>query len=444
MAEATLIQILDARDRRVQKQKRILEKYKCPLVSFTMNIAGPEKTSPLIERGFYEGISLLKQAIEEECILYESITTEITGCEAMFAVKMDVSELKKTCTFIEENTSIGRLFDMDVLDTNGSKLERKTTRGCFVCGAPGRECAAGRLHSVNELQQATSKILKDYFVIHDKKLISRLAKKSLLDEVNTTPKPGLVDSRNNGSHNDMDINSFIKSADALESYFGECFLLGTKTSLLSPEETFSAAKEIGIQAEKHMYFVTGGVNTHKGIIYSIGILCASIGRLWHPELPFAKISEICKESSEIVKKAIKKDFENADATTAGKRAFRNLGITGIRGEVLSGFASVTKTALPCYSRLLKKYSDQNIAGRITLLNLIATVKDTNLYNRGGVEGAKFAVKSTKELLKNSPEPDAKQIEALDDAFIEKNLSPGGCADLLAVTYFLHSIKNLQD
>lgn len=444
MAEVTIYQILDARDKRVQKQKFILDKYKCPIVSFTMNIAGPEKISPLIERGFYEGISLLKKAVEKECILYESVSTDITGCEAMFAVKMDVSELKTICTNIEEGSTLGRLFDMDVLDTDSKKLERKTVRGCIVCDAPGRECAARRLHSVEELQQVTNRILKDYFIIRDKNLICNLAQKSLLDEVHTTPKPGLVDLRNSGSHNDMDINSFIKSADALAPYFGECFYLGVKTSDSSPEDTFAAINKIGIEAEELMYSVTGGVNTHKGVIYSMGILCAAIGRLWRPELPFASISEICSESIKIAENQINKDFENNDLTTAGKRAYKNIGITGIRGEVLSGFSSVTKIALPCYRELLSKNLDCNTAGAVTLLNLIATVKDTNLYNRGGIEGAEYAVKATKELLNNFPEPDTKQIEALDEAFIKKNLSPGGCADLLAITYFLHSVENYQN
>ena len=443
MAEVTIYQILDARDKRVQKQKSILEKYKCPIVSFTMNIAGPEKNSPLIERGFFKGIKALREALGTDCILYESIDTDITGCEAIFAVKMDVLKLKSICTHIEEESTLGRLFDMDVLDIDGNKLERKSVRGCIVCGAPGRECAARRLHSVEQLQETTNKIFTDYFRNFDKNLICRLAQKSLLDEVNTTPKPGLVDSRNSGSHKDMDINTFVKSADALKSYFGECFHLGVETSGSLPKDTFSVINKIGIEAEHLMYSVTNGVNTHKGMIYSMGILCAAIGRLWHPEKPFASIDEICIEGAKIAKDAVEKDFKNNDLTTAGKRAFKNIGITGIRGEVLSGFASVTKLALPSYRELINKNLDPNFAGVITLLNLIAQVKDTNLYNRGGVEGSEYAVNKAKELLSQSQLPTKEQIEALDDEFIARNLSPGGCADLLAITYFLYSIENYE-
>ena len=189
-----------------------------------------------------------------------------------------------------------------------------------------------------------------------------------------------------------------------------------------------------------MYNATGGVNTHKGIIYSMGILCASIGRLWSPENPFADISHICSESANIAKDAIKKDFEQIDASIAGGRLYLEYGLRGIRGEVASGFVSVLKIGLPCYKSLRDKNLSQNDAGVITPLHLIANIEDTNMYNRGGIEGAKGAVQIVRNMLKCSAEPEIKQIELLDDYFINHNLSPGGCADLLAITYFLYNFK----
>ncbi len=252
MTEVTLSQMLDARENRVKKQNDILSQFKLPLISFTMNIAGPVKTSPLIKRAFYEGISLLKENLTQD-IVYEDISSEITGFEAIFSVNADASKLKDICTCIEDRLTIGRLFDMDVIDLDGKKLERKNTRGCFVCGAPGRACAAGRLHSVNELQTATKEIMENYFFLRDKEYFSALAAKSLLDEVHTTPKPGLVDCRNNGSHKDMDVPLFTKSANALKPYFEECFSIGKNTANLSPSETFPFLRNAGILAEKTMY-----------------------------------------------------------------------------------------------------------------------------------------------------------------------------------------------
>ncbi len=439
MAEVTLSQILHSRDERVKKQEKILNQFKYPLISFTLNIAGPVKTSPLIERVFFEGIRLLKESLSASSIAYQDTNIKDTGCEAMFSVNATASTLKDICTNIEDSLSIGRLFDMDVIDIDGSKLERKIVRGCFVCGAPGRNCAVSRAHSVDELQAATKEIIENYFFLLDKEHCSTLAVKSLLDEAHTTPKPGLVDCRNCGSHNDMDIHLFEKSANTLKQYFSECFSIGKETSNLTHDETFALLRKAGISAERTMYNATHGVNTHKGVIYSMGILCASIGRLWSPENPFTDAWDICSESAKFVRNSIKKDFEQIDKTTAGGRLYLEHGLTGIRGEVASGFESVMKIGLPCYNFLRNKGFTQNDAGAITLLQYIANVKDTNLYHRGGTEGAKYAAQAVKNLLKISPEPTKRQIELLDDDFVKHNLSPGGCADLLAVTYFLYSL-----
>lgn len=441
MTEVTLSQMLDARESRVKKQKDILNRFGLPLISFTMNIAGPIKVSPLIERSFFEGVKLLKERLPQGSIMYQNIDITPTGCEAMFSAEYEAQKLKDICSSIEESVSIGRLFDMDVIAADGSKLERKNPRSCFVCGAPGRTCAAGRVHSVRELQSATKKIMEHYFFLLDKESVSTLAVKSLLDEVYTTPKPGLVDCRNNGSHTDMDIHTFEKSAHALKPYFAECFSIGKNTAPHSPSEVFPLLRNAGILAEKTMYNATGGINTHKGAIYSMGILCAAIGRLWLPETPFACVSDICFQGASIVKEAVKKDFEQIDLSTAGGRLYLKYGIRGIRGEAASGFDSVLKIGLPYYKELRNKNFNANDAGAITLLYLISSVKDTNLYHRGGVKGAGHASQITKKLLADFPEPTKKQIEALDDAFINRNLSPGGCADLLAITYFLYSLES---
>ena len=217
------MQVLQAREDRVLKQRSLITTYHCPLISFTMNIAGPVKSSPLILRAFHEGLRMLDEQLPVEHILYHDTDISVTGCQAMYAVDMDALQLKKLCTDIEDATPLGRLFDMDVLDRNGNKLDRETvggrSRDCIVCGAPGRGCAAGRLHTVSQLQATTHSIISNYFAGKDRDQIAALAVQSLIDEVNTTPKPGLVDRRNNGSHTDMTLSTFLISAKALEPYF---------------------------------------------------------------------------------------------------------------------------------------------------------------------------------------------------------------------------------
>ena len=412
-----LSEILQAREARAQLQQTFLREYRCPLICFTMNIAGPVKTSPLIEWGFRAGLGALRKALP--AVLNQAIRYLPTGCEAYLSVQMPAEELKNICVQIEEATPLGRLFDMDVLDTDGRKLERATERGCLICGKPGRYCAARRVHSAEELQAVTEQIL-----------IAELAVQSLLDEANTTPKPGLVDRSNNGSHKDMCLETFVNSANALRPYFTECVAIGQKTALLSPADTFRQLREAGLRAEKTMLEATGGVNTHKGAIFTLGILCGCVGR---------HAGSILSEAALMGKEA-EKDFLLANTDTAGERLFLQKNLRGVRGEVADGLPSVANIGLPMLRQALQQGLAEEQAAACALLYLIAHVEDTNLYHRGGDEGAQFAKQAVQALLMHDPFPAKEEIEKLDDAFIERNLSPGGCADLLAASIFLKHLK----
>ena len=429
MMEVSLFDILNAREARVRQQQQLLAAHRAPLLCFTMNIAGPVKTTPLIRRGFEEGLKQLDKQLPQENVLFREVQVLPTGCEAFFAVDLPARELKMLCTAIEEQHPLGRLFDMDVIDTDGRKLERQAQRGCIVCGKPGRSCAASRAHSAEQLQAVTTQLLRRYFFPSD---IADAAVQSLIDEVRTTPKPGLVDRRNNGSHKDMDLPLFEASANALRSYFEECVRIGQHTAQQPPEETFPLLRAAGMEAEETMLQVTGGVNTHKGAIYTLGLLCGSIGRLG-----CTHTDAILAECRAMVGSSVTADFAAATGKTAGERLYLQHGIRGIRGEAADGFPSVKNIGLPHFRQALADGLSHNDAGVLTLLHLIAQVEDTNLYHRGGRDGAQWAAEEAKALL---PRPGKEQIAQLDDAFIARNLSPGGCADLLAATYFLHTLS----
>lgn len=433
MTNASLQDILLAREQRVAKQKELLSTYNRPLVSFTMNIAGPVKTSALIERGFREGLKQLETL--GSAILTKEILCENTGCEGYFAVDMDAKALKAFCVKIEESTPLGRLFDMDVLDADGNKLDREDQRGCIVCGAPGRGCAAGRVHSVPELQASTNKILQQHFLLADRERIADLAAQSLLDEVHITPKPGLVDSRNTGSHTDMDLNTFIASAKSLRPYFTSCVAIGQDSATKPAEDTFHLLRQAGLVAEQTMFAATNGVNTHKGAIFTLGILCGCIGRLWTAESPIASLTLLLKECAAVGQAACA-DYAKMDGSTAGQKLYLQKGLRGIRGEVADGLPAVADIALPALKDGIAKGLSFHHAAACALIQLISQVEDTNLHHRGGEEGALFAKEYAKAL---GTFPSISQIEAMDDAFIARNLSPGGCADLLAATCFLHGI-----
>lgn len=463
--EISLMEILESREHRAMMQKNILKKNPSPLICFTMNIAGPVKTSPKIVRAFDYGLGQLEKQLFKYEIHTKNVEYDKSGPTAYISVSAPANDLKKICTDIEESCPLGRLFDMDVLDQSGTKLARESERSCIVCKKKGRSCAAGRLHPLEEILRITDELITNHFIESDSEYISNIAKTSLLKEVLTTPKPGLVDQKNNGSHKDMSVDLFIKSAKALKPYFKACTKIGIETQVKSSEETFNLLRNLGLNAEQDMYRSTSGINTHKGIIYSLGIICGAIGRLWTVEEPIAETKDILNMCKKIVKGSTEQDFANISPVTAGAKAYLNYGWRGIRGEVEDGFPSIFNVSLPILKnsigdnkpifeknsvdmendekdRLRNILSDkENDAGVLALLHLMANIMDTCVYNRGGKEGVLYVQKAAKDLLQNNQITKC-MVEEIDLCFIKKNLSPGGAADLLAITYFLNDINSI--
>lgn len=441
----TLEQMLAAREERSARIAAALDR--APLVSFTMNIAGPRKNSPLIRRGFAEGLRALTEAFAARGIPLSLLNREdsVTGCEALFAAAGGALDVKHICAAIEDAGALGRLYDMDVIDKDGRKLDRSelglTERGCMVCGAPGRGCAARRTHSAETLRAETERRLTEHFLRADRKSIEALATDCLLAEVNVTPKPGLVDRANTGSHTDMDLALFEKSAAALTAFWGECFAVGVETAALAPEETFSRLRRAGLAAEKTMLAATAGVNTHKGAIFLLGTVCGAIGRLWSASGPCRCADMICRECSRMTTVPLNDEFARIraqdTANTAGAGLYLRRGMRGARGEIIDGLPGVRETALPALKNALTQDCGEEHAAAIALLHLIARGTDTNMVKRGGEDGAHWGAESAAELLRASSTPAKELISALDREFIARDLSPGGCADLLAVTLFLY-------
>ena len=180
---------------------------------------------------------------------------------------------------LEDRCKIGRLLDLDVLDSRGEKAERQamglSARQRLVCGDPAWACARSRRHGIPELWQRTEAILREAFARQDGQTVAQLACRSLLYEVCVTPKPGLVDRQNSGDHRDMDLFTFLNSAPALFPYFERCVRQGWKET--EPEALFPPLRWEGKLAEQAMLAATGGVNTHKGAIFSMGLCCAALG-----------------------------------------------------------------------------------------------------------------------------------------------------------------------
>lgn len=443
--EVFLSEILDARDRRVQRQQELLALYMLPLVSFTMNIAGPIKNSPLIRRAFQEGCERLEDALRGAMIdiVRQECIDEPTGCEGLLVLRGGGQSIKALCIALENEDALGRLFDFDVIDPVLGKLDRTALgfqeRCCLICGRAGKACASRRIHSSSELQAKTGDILRRFFARKDAQWLGGQAARALLSEVCTTPKPGLVDRADSGSHRDMDIFTFVDSTAALLPYFSRAAELGQETAGLPFSEAFDRLRTEGLRAERAMLKATGGVNTHKGAIYSIGLICGAAGRLWSDGGFPNSIEAILDESARLAASKMRQppDHLCGETATAGEKAYLHYGLRGVRGEAADGFPSVRNIALPALRRALAGGKTLEEAGIFALLSLISNVGDTNLAARGGIEGQRWAARRASELLAHECCFDRALLERFNEEMIERNLSPGGCADLLAITYLLH-------
>ncbi|MBR2806066.1 MAG: citrate lyase holo-[Oscillospiraceae bacterium] len=451
--EVTLEQMLAARERRAFRQRELLKSGKT-LISFTMNIAGPQKVSPLIRRGFYEGCSLIEKTLSAEKIgiIAKEIQDAVTGCECLFLLDTGEAKRVKRClAAVEDRDPLGRLFDIDVISPESGHISRSelgfTERPCLVCSAPGRSCASRRVHSVQELQKKTNGILKNHFMKKDADTVAMYAVRALLYEVCTTPKPGLVDMNNTGSHSDMDMFTFVDSVAALAPYFRRCAEIGMETSSLAPGETFRMLRTEGRIAEGDMLRATGGVNTHKGAIFSLGTVCGAAGRLVTDEGLCTDSARIARMASEMVTDEVSEDFDRiscGSTRTAGETQFVKYGIRGCRGQVADGLPAVIGTGLPCLREAVSRGKTLNEAGAAALLHLIADVEDGCMISRGGVDKQRQASEKIRSVIEENPFPDEETIRGLDDEFIAERQSPGGCADLLAISLMMLFLEQHEE
>ena len=209
-------QMLLRREERAQQQRAMLEETRCAaLVSFTLNIPGPVKQPPALQRAFEAGKEQLSLLFAGH-ILKTRTTRAVTGSELLLALDLVPETVKSRLVQLENRHPIGRLFDMDVLDREGALLSRTALsaprRRCLVCGQDAKLCARSAAHLPEALQSRIASLLDGYFRDRAADQFASCACRALLYEVSVTPKPGLVDRHNAGSHTDMDFFSFLDSA----------------------------------------------------------------------------------------------------------------------------------------------------------------------------------------------------------------------------------------
>lgn len=285
------------------------------------------------------------------------------------------------------------------------------------------------------------------------KQLTQYAHKAILYEVVLSPKPGLVDRLNTGSHHDMDIFTFMDAINALMPYFYQYLMLGAEhPSKAEPKELFMKTRDAGIDAEHAMMEATNKINTHKGANFSFAVILAATAygiKEKKLKLPFTKeeTEELFNYVSLMCAGLVTEDFSNLDqkkTLSYGERLFQKYGISGIRGVAENGYPILTNVMLPYLRGNLKKYP--NYREGVLLHCLVLTMsqaEDTNLIHRGGI-AAFYQVREEAQVIyeTNTPKTIHKALKKYDEILIERHLSPGGAADLLSLAIYVAQLEDL--
>jgi len=449
--EVTVADMMQAREARFFMQQNMLARYPgAALVCLTMNIAGPVKVTPATRRAFAWGMERIRDVLAGHKVLFEADIHEKTGEEAVFVVAGDAKEIKRRLCLLEDGFAMGRLMDIDVIRPDGEKISRTEIglppRRCLLCGQDAPVCARSRAHTVAELSARTHAIICAHFAESHAKRIARQAQRALLTEAAISPKPGLVDRMNAGAHSDMDIFTFIDSACALRDYFEACARIGLAHREKQPQACFDALRTEGLLAESAMKRATGGVNTHKGAIFSLGVYAASLGMGYDGEKSDALAALLrCGEMTGARMREELAALETGEARTFGEAIYQKRRVGGVREEAAGGFASVRESGLPRLRAALEAGLTLNDAGLCALIALMACTQDTNALRRGGEAAAARLLQDGKALdericaaldagaLPHDMEEIRAQMAQWDAELSAARISPGGCADLLALT-----------
>lgn len=295
-------------------------------------------------------------------------------------------------------------------------VERLMQDGQVVSASRVRQALAdGSLKQASELVPETT---VPYLIAH-------LAADALRAELNTTPKPGLVDRNDNGAHKDMGLAQMSKSIDALQPYFVKLALLGYQSAMPETEQV----RQLGIEAERSMLQATGGVNTHRGALFSMGL--TTLAAAWcmgHEE----SVDE--KRLQDIVMQ-VAAGF-TPTAGTHGNNAVNAHRVTGALDLAKAGYPQLFNDWLTAYHHDLA--DDASTACHKLLLLIMSQLDDTNVIHRVGYEQAQQVKQEAQALLNGYS---IAGMEAMNRDFIARNISPGGSADMVALTLFIHSILN---
>jgi holo-ACP synthase / triphosphoribosyl-dephospho-CoA synthase len=440
--------ILDSKDKRAFLKSQIAQKG-LPCLSLCLNVPGFPKSNSTTKIFFQHCLRDLKYTFMAHRIILhnqeEIMEADVSGDFYLVPFSADhlsLNEIKQVCEDFEESHPLGRFIDADLNNQLGNGVSSGKSKLCFFCRErPAVECRRENAHEPEQLRFFMFSEMESYNHIKRKehiiKRLSSLAQQSVLAEISLTPKPGLVDKFSNGSHLDMNYQTFTDSTSAISPWFGELVREGFRFHEEDLSKALPVIRNIGLHMESSMFEATQNVNTQKGIIFLMGLSLFACGKLFGQSDRFetGKFRKIIKD---ICNDIVGREMSNiaANGRTHGEKIFLKYGFSGARGEAESGFATIFDFGLPPLIGLVELNDEALIK---SFLSIAANNNDTNLLYRSNPEVLNAFKMLCKKALENYTEVN---YSAVIDFCKKENISPGGSADLLAVTIFVWLVAKM--
>lgn len=406
--------LLDARDARAA----LLAALANPTVVLSLNVPGPHKNTLPLDRVFALGQEALRHELPGGTLLAEG--RDALGPYAAVAVRTTPRDAKLACVRIEESLPVGRLLDLDVVAPGGEQVHRASLgllpRLCLVCDAPAADCIRAGRHSPAELSAAVLRLVRSPLTA-----LARALVEGARAELDLTPKPGLVNRFDNGSHPDLSYDLMSRSLETLPGYYDDLIEIGETEPL-----DLAACVAAGVRAERRMQTVAGS-NTHRGYIFLSGLLLLGVATDATGTMAGWR-AQVAALGNRIVSARV-------PMATHGEEARRQHGVGGVLGEALAGLPSVFDHGLPALQRGLATLGSLEAAQHYLMGVLMTTVEDTTALHRCGPAGLARLREDGARLvaLIEAGGDHRARLRALNDEYRAIRLTMGGVADCLALT-----------
>ncbi len=421
--------ILVARETRSIHIQSLMDEYKYKTIAvLKLNVVGKNK-NPINMRF----ICLLfdneiRKEFKDKILRSEKVESQ-DGDYIYYVINEEGNYVKQKTIYIEDNTYLGRLVDVDVYNETSISREDMSCemRQCLICDNYAHICTRNQTHTQKEVLGAVNLLIEEYLT----DILLNSVMHCIHEELEMHPKFGLVSKRNNGSHTDMDYESFIQSSFAIKPFIKEYILYG-----INGHDNPKELQKIGLEAEQAMFQATNNTNTQKGLIFALGLFLPALSKaIVNNRNESYIISEIQRTSIEIIGDYYSK-VEDKKLKTHGDLVYLDYGIKGIRGEALKGFRMLFEKA--SYTDL-----EDDSKNHQYMIDILSDLCDTTVIYKKGFKTMKQIQTDMDEINKNGGY--IKNIELfsiISETYKKQGISPGGASDMLVMKMIYENVKYL--